>query len=151
MDRAHVLEDLVLHSLTSRAAAAEVRSHVDSSHFDAFASLVALVADHDLHVPEAPTDGPGRRESIRLHVEGLLQRSRRDRSAPHFAVHDRRQALATSALATLEALSDRTPAGEVPVLLAHLLDRPVPPHVPRQPRGGSGGSGAPGGASARTR
>jgi hypothetical protein len=134
MDRAHLLEDLVLHSLDSRTAAAEVRGQVDSSHFDAYASLIALVADHDLHVPEAPPRGAPRRESIRGHLEALRQRAtRRGTPAPEFAGHDRRAELATTALATFALLADRSPAGEVPVLVAHLLGRPVPPHVPRQP------------------
>lgn len=113
MDRDKAREELVLALVESKASAAFVRARLDSSAFAEHTALVMLVADHDLHRPEAPSDGPGRRDSLLDHIAGLLAAERNRTILPRTRGgldRDPRWALAHLAHADLASLEGRRPS-----------------------------------------
>ena len=134
MDRDVARETLLLRLVESRADAARVRARVDSSAFGDHAALVMLVADHDLHVPDAPLLGDERRAALLSYVHALAEagnRNARPRTARtgHRSV-DPRWELAESAYRELLALPRLRPDGpDLDTLLDALS---AGPGVPRQ-------------------
>ncbi|MDO8107717.1 hypothetical protein Q6348_10970 [Isoptericola sp. b441] len=131
MDRDVAREELLLRLVGSRADAARVRARVDSSAFGEHSALVMLVADHDVHVPEAPPSGEERRAALLAYVHALAEAGRRHarpRSAHRHV--DPRWELAGSAYRDLLALPRRGPGG--PDLDALLEALTTDPEVPRQ-------------------
>ncbi|MCB2175797.1 MAG: hypothetical protein KQH57_08310 [Actinomycetales bacterium] len=122
MDRDRAREDLVLALVESKASAAFIRARLDSSAFAEHTALVMLVADHDLHRPHAPSQGPGRRDSLLDHLAGLLAAERNRTILPRTRAgldRDPRWALAHVAHADLAGLADRRPsATDLEALLA---------------------------------
>lgn len=126
MDRDRAREDLVLALVGSKASAALIRARLDSSAFAEHTALVMLVADHDVHRPDAPPDGQGRRDSLLDHIARLLT-AERNRTAARprgGSVRDPRWALAHIAHADLLALADRQATEtDLEVLLAAFEER----------------------------
>lgn len=144
MDRDRAREDLLLALVQSKAKAAFIRARLDSSAFAEHTALVMLVADHDVHRPGAPAEGPGRRDSLLDHIARLLA-AERNRNDVHRARaglgRDPRWALARVAHADLVALDGREPSvTDLEALLAafddgtHRDDPGVPGPVTRDRR-----------------
>jgi hypothetical protein len=134
MDRDRAREDLLLVLVESKAAAALIRARLDSSAFAEHTALVMLVADHDVHRPGAPAEGPGRRDSLLDHIAGLLA-AERNRTALRGTRgrldRDPRWALAHAAHADLVGLAGRRPSvTDLEGLLAALEDGDGHPRVP---------------------
>lgn len=138
MDRDRAREDLVLAIVDSKVAAAYVRARLDSTAFAEHTALVMLVADHDVHRPDAPPEGPGRRDSLLDHITRLLGAERHRTIVPrtHRSVdRDPRWALARLAHADLVALADRrATTTDLDALLAALADPRDPEHRAAVPR-----------------
>ena len=114
MDRDRAREELLLALVESKASAAFIRTRLDSSAFGEHTALVMLVADHDVHRPEAPAEGPGRRDSLLDYITGLLAaESNRSSLARTRGRLDRdpRWVLARTAHPDLVRLADRRPSG----------------------------------------
>lgn len=133
MHRDSAREDLVLALVDSKATAAYVRARLDSTAFAEHTALVMLVADHDVHRPDAPPEGPGRRDSILDHITRLLAAEGHRTIVPrtHRSVdRDPRWALARLAHADLVALADRRASTtDLEALLAALAE---PNHTERR-------------------
>lgn len=124
MDRDLAREDLVLAILESGQHAAEVRARLDSSQFGRHSALAMLVADHDLHRPDAPRTGPGRLDSITRYVADLAAASARADHRPGIGRNDPRWALVADARRSLVALSDQVPRStDLTALLAAFQER----------------------------
>ncbi|HMO12414.1 MAG TPA: hypothetical protein PKB06_13145, partial [Actinotalea sp.] len=140
MDRDRARALLLGALLEDRAVAARVRSELDSSQFGEHSALVMLVADHDLHHPDAPASGRARREAVERHVRRLLDASRRHgRRAGARSAADQRWALAVEAHVSLSAIgAAEQPTGSRPSLtelleaFAERRGAGRPPEVPGQ-------------------
>ena len=127
MDRDRAREELLLALVESKVSAAFIRTRLDSSAFAEHTALVMLVADHDVHRPDAPAEGPGRRDSLLDHITSLLAAERRRTSLPRTRGRldrDPRWTLARAAHADLVSLGDRQPSGaDLEALLAAFEER----------------------------
>ena len=138
MDRDQAREDLVLLAVESRARAAQIRARLDHSHFADHAPLVMLIADYDLHHPQAPPEGPPRRESLLAHVDRLVGIHRRQagpgRPPGTRGTQDPRWALAVAARADLYGLAAKSPSRtEIDVLVEAFSERRRSPReIPNQ-------------------
>ncbi len=113
MERDRAREELVLALVDSKASAAYIRARLDSSAFGEHTALAMLVADHDVHRPDAPPEGPGRRDSLLDHLAGLLAAERNRTILPRTRRsldRDPRWALAHVAHADLAGLTGRHPS-----------------------------------------
>ena len=136
MDRDRAREELLLALVESKASAAFIRTWLDSSAFAEHTALVMLVADHDVHRPDAPAEGPGRRDSLLDYITSLLA-AERSRTSQRRALgrldRDPRWSLARTAHPDLVGLADRRPsATDLEPLLAafeehRYADRPDVP------------------------
>ena len=136
MDRDKAREELLLALVGSKASAAFIRTRLDSSAFAEHTALVMLVADHDVHRPGAPAEGPGRRDSLLDHIAGLLAAERNRtvlRGTRGRLDRDPRWALAHVAHADLAGMAGRRPSvTDLEALLAAFEDGPREDH-PRVP------------------
>jgi hypothetical protein len=113
MDRDLARQDLVLIAVESRSRAALIRSRLDHSQFGDHASLVMLMADHDLHNPRAASRGPERRAELVAYLETLVSAGWHDGPRPWARTGrgpaDPRWEHAVAARADLEALAGLQP------------------------------------------
>ncbi len=138
MDRDVARELLVVRMLASKRHAVSVRARLDSSQLGRHASLATLLADHDLHRPDAPAEGPARRASVTAWVLRLADQAASPEARSRGRATDPRWVLVAEAQASLRDLRDHEP-GTAPLeeLFAAFSERraagPDAPQVPGQP------------------
>ncbi len=143
MDRDLARQDLVLIAVESRSSAALIRARLDHSQFGDHASLVMLMADHDVHNPRGAARGPQRRAELVAYLETLIAAGWHDGPRPWARTGrgpaDPRWEHAIAARADLEALEGRQPVeADLEALFAVFDERRragAPSDVPGQPRG----------------
>jgi hypothetical protein len=121
MDRDLARQDLVLLALESRSSAALIRARLDHSEFGDHASLVMLMADHDVHHPRAAARGPERRAELITYLQTLIAAGWHDvhhpRARSGLGPTDPRPKHAVAAMADLEALAGLRPTQTDPETL----------------------------------